>query len=116
PRGLLPALLLSAGPVPSGQTAESSDPAPQPDDRLVTCSALRAAWPAEPPFAPRAAVIRTLPNELAKRTRDYTGLMPPYLTREAVQYLIARGIEHLIVDLPSIDRAHDEGRLTAHRL
>jgi len=26
------------------------------------------------------------------------------------------GIEHLVVDLPSIDRAHDEGRLTAHRL
>jgi hypothetical protein len=30
--------------------------------------------------------------------------------------LIERGIEHLVVDLPSIDRSHDEGRLTAHRI
>ena len=60
-------------------------------------------------------MIRTLPNEPAKRTRDYTETTPPYLTREAAQYLVERGIEHLVVDLPSIDRAHDEGRLTAHR-
>lgn len=116
PRDLLPALLLSVKPVASGETPESSDPRPQPDDHLVTRSALLAAWPAEPSFAPRALVIRTLPNEPAKRTRDYTDKTPPYLTREAAQYLAERGIEHLIVDLPSIDRAHDEGRLTAHRL
>ena len=116
PRDLLPALLLSAEPVPSGQTAESSDPRPQTADRLVTRDALQAAWPAELPFTPRAIVIRTLPNEPAKRARDYTGTTPPYLTREAAQHLVERGIEHLVVDLPSIDRAHDEGRLTAHRL
>jgi arylformamidase len=116
PRVLLPALLLSAKPVASARTRETSDPAPLADDRLVTRSALQAGWPAEPPFAPRAVAIRTLPNEPAKRVRDYTGMTPPYLTREAAQYLVERGIEHLVVDLPSIDRAHDEGRLTAHRL
>jgi len=116
PRGLLPTLLLSVKPITSGQTSESSDPAPHPDDRLVTRGALQAAWPTGLAFPPRALVIRTLPNEPAKRTRDYTDVTPPYLTREAAQYLVARGIEHLIVDLPSIDRAHDEGRLTAHRL
>ncbi len=116
PRSVLPALLLSAQPMMSGQTPESSDPAPHADDRLVTRSALQAGWPTELPFSPRALVIRTLPNEPAKRTRDYTDMTPPYLTREAAQYLLERDIEHLIVDLPSIDRAHDEGRLTAHRL
>lgn len=116
PRGLLPALLLTVGTVPPGQTPESSDPRPQQDDRLVTRGALQAAWPGEPPLVPRALVVRTLPNEPAKRARDYTGLTPPYFTREAAQYLVDRGIEHLVVDLPSIDRAHDEGRLTAHRV
>lgn len=116
PRGLVPALLLSVTPVASGDTRESTDPEPQARDRLVTGSALRAGWPASLPFAPQGLVIRTLPNEPAKRARDYTGMTPPYLTREAVQYLVERGIEHLVVDLPSIDRAHDEGRLTAHRL
>lgn len=116
PRSLVPALLLSAKPVASGRTPESSDPPPHRDDLLVTREALRAGWPNEPPFAPRALVIRTLPNDSGKRTRDYTDTTPPYLTREAAQYIVERGIEHLIVDLPSIDRAHDEGRLTAHRL
>ena len=125
PREPLPALLLSLKPVPCNETRESSDPRPQPNDRLVTRAALQAQWPeeqpigtraAELPFAPRAMVIRTLPNEPAKGTRDYTDTAPPYLTREAAQLLVERGIEHLVVDLPSIDRSHDEGRLTAHRL
>ena len=116
PRELLPALLLSAEPIRSGRTSESSDPAPLADDSLVTRGALQAGWPTELPFTPRALVIRTLPNASDKRTRDYSDTTPPYLTREAAQYLVARDIEHLIVDLPSIDRAHDEGRLTAHRI
>ena len=30
--------------------------------------------------------------------------------------LIARGIEHVLVDIPSLDKMHDEGRLTNHHL
>jgi len=116
PRGLLPALLLSVRPVLASRTLESSDPPPHPEDGLLTHDALRALWPAQLPLDPRALVVRTLPNEPDKRARDYTDLTPAYLTREAARYLIERGIEHLVVDLPSIDRAHDEGRLTAHRL
>ena len=112
----LPALLLSVTAVPARQTPEGSDPPPQPDDRLLTREALRALWPPQPPFAPRALVIRTLPNEPAKRTRDYTSGTAAYLTREAAQYLVGRGIEHLVVDLPSLDRTHDQGRLSAHRV
>lgn len=116
PHGLIPALLLSVMPVTSRETRESTDPEPHSEDRLVTRGALRDSWPASLPFAPLALVIRTLPNEPAKRARDYTDMTPPYLTREAAQYLVERGIEHLVVDLPSIDRTHDEGRLTAHRV
>ena len=68
------------------------------------------------PFQPRAIVIRTLPNDTDKQRRDYTNTTPPYLSREAAEFLVARGIEHLVVDLPSIDRSHDEGHLTAHRV
>ena len=59
--------------------------------------------------------MRTLPNPTNKRTRDYRGHPPPYLSREAAQLLVERGIEHLVIDVPSLDRAHDEGRLSAHR-
>jgi len=116
PRGLLPALLLSVLPLPWGESGETTNPVPQPEDRLVTRAALRAAWPVKLPFAPQALVIRTLPNTPAKRVRDYSDMTPPYLTSEAALHLVQRRIEHLVVDLPSIDRARDEGRLTAHRL
>ena len=116
PHGLIPALLLSVMPVNLRETLESTDPKPQPQDRLVTSRALRASCQGTLPFTPRALVIRTLPNGPAKRALDYTDMTPPYLTREAAQYLVETGIEHLIIDLPSIDRTHDEGLLTAHRL
>jgi len=78
--------------------------------------ALEQAWPLSVPFVPHAAVIRTLPNHPEKRARDYTAQTPPYLSQQAAMLLVSRGILHLVVDVPSIDRAHDEGRLTAHRL
>jgi arylformamidase len=115
PPGLVPALLLSVKPQTVSGT-ESTEPPPQPGDRLITARALERSWPRETPFAARALVVRTLPNDPGKRTRDYTGQSPPYLSREAAQLLVARGIAHLIVDTPSIDRTHDEGRLIAHRV
>ncbi len=116
PPGLVPALLVSVTPVPGAECDERSLPPPQPRDLLVTRAALARALPAALPFAARALVIRTLPNTPDKRVRDYTGQTPPYLTQEAAEWLVERGIMHLVVDLPSIDRAQDEGRLTAHRI
>lgn len=116
PPGLLPAVLVSVEPAEAPQSGESSDPTPQAGDLLVTAHALQARWPGEAPFQPRALIVRTLPNGVDKKQRDYTDLTPPYLSREAARWLVEREIEHLVVDLPSIDRAHDEGRLTAHRV
>ena len=116
PAGLLPALLLSVGAEPAPAAGEDSEPPPQPGDRLITARALERAWPAAAPFEPQALLVRTLPNSRGKLTHDYSGETPPYLTRQAAQLLVRRGIWHLIVDVPSIDRAHDEGRLTAHRI
>jgi arylformamidase len=114
PTGFVPAVLLSVAPEAPGE--EGSEPAPHPGDRLITRRALERAWPASAPFVPRAVVIRTLPNDPEKRARDYTGQTPPYLSQEAAALLVSRAVLHLVVDVPSVDRAHDEGRLTAHRL
>jgi arylformamidase len=114
PRGFMPALLLSVAPEPPA--GEDSEPLPQAGDELITQRALERAWPASAPWAPCALIIRTLPNTEEKRVRDYTAQTPPYLSQQAAGLLVSRGILHLIVDVPSIDRAHDEGRLTAHRI
>ena len=114
PRGFVPALLLSV--VPEAPAGEDSEPLPLAGDQLITQRALERAWPARVPFVPRALIIRTLPNSEAKRVCDYTALIPPYLSQQAAARLVSRGILHLVVDVPSIDRTHDEGRLTAHRI
>jgi hypothetical protein len=115
PAGLVPALLASVTPHSAAGGLEGSDPAPAPGDLLLTRRALEQAWP-RAPFEARALVLRTLPNGADKMSRDYSGTSAPYLSREAAQLLVERGILHLVVDLPSLDREHDGGRLTAHRV
>lgn len=63
----------------------------------------------------QAFIIRTLPNSRDKLTRDYGASPPPHLTEQAVMLLVDAGVEHLLVDLPSLDPVHDQGRLAAHR-
>ena len=59
-------------------------------------------------------MIRTLPNSEEKKTRQYSGTNPAYMTAEAALYLREAGIKHLLLDVPSIDREDDGGKLSAH--
>jgi len=115
--GLALALLVSLQPVPAGAAAEDSDPPPAADDLLVTARALAEATARHPGPAPQALVLRTLPNPSTRLHRRYEGPAPaPYLSRQAAQWMVEQGILHLVLDLPSADRADDHGRLTAHRV
>ena len=62
-----------------------------------------------------ALIIRTMPNDDLKRRTQYSGSNPPYLHHEAVRYLVECGVQHLLLDLPSVDRETDGGALLAHR-
>jgi kynurenine formamidase len=64
---------------------------------------------------PEAIVIRTLPNLQAKKSTNYSKTNPPYLAEEAATYIREIGIQHLLIDLPSVDREEDEGKLLAHK-
>jgi arylformamidase len=110
------ALLITIEPVRAAATTETSDPAPQPHDMVITQAALDAAIAKAPIRTFAALAIRTLPNANAKQSRNYDAEPAPFFTAEAMRYIVARGVQHLIVDLPSLDRANDAGRLTAHRI
>jgi arylformamidase len=62
-----------------------------------------------------ALVIRTMPNDNWKVKTNYSGANPPYLHHEAMAYIVACGVEHLLIDLPSVDREEDGGALLAHK-
>lgn len=61
-----------------------------------------------------AIVIRTIPNTKEKLSQHYSHTNPPYLLEEAAIYLKEKGIKHLLIDLPSVDKESDEGKLLAH--
>ena len=61
-------------------------------------------------------IIRTLPNDASKRTREYEATIPPFFSTEAMRFIVELGVRHLLVDLPSIDRLYDNGKLLNHRL
>ncbi|MEO5788690.1 cyclase family protein [Gelidibacter sp.] len=64
---------------------------------------------------PEALVVRTLPNTKSKKNRHYSETNWTYLTEEAMVFIRERGILHVLIDLPSVDREHDGGKLLAHK-
>jgi hypothetical protein len=63
---------------------------------------------------PDCMIIRFKPNDESKKYRDYSDIIPPYFTSEAINLLNSYGFEHLMTDLPSIDRTSDGGVLDNH--
>lgn len=63
----------------------------------------------------QALIIRTLPNSAEKLTQNYSGTNPAYFTQEAMQQIVDHGVQHLITDLPSVDKEQDGGKLAAHK-
>lgn len=64
--------------------------------------------------AVEALIIRTLPNEKSKCTRNYSDTNPPYLSVECLNIIDKIGVKHLLVDLPSVDKEDDGGELSFH--
>lgn len=62
-----------------------------------------------------ALIIRTLPNYIEKRSRKYSNTNWPYLEESAARYIRECGVKHLLLDLPSVDKEKDEGKLLAHK-
>lgn len=63
---------------------------------------------------PEAVIIRTLSNPTAKLTTNYSNTNPPYVEAEALTFLVQRGVDHLLLDMPSVDKEVDGGKLAAH--
>ena len=81
------------------------------EDKIVRLSQIKEIGIIE---GVKALVIRTLPNNDNKNRANYTNSNPPFLEVGLAEYLIGVGIEHLLVDLPSVDQERDGGALAFH--
>jgi len=103
---LIPAVLVSVEP-------EKYDT----DDSVITRASLQAAIADKSIRAPTALVVRTLPNDTSKLSRVYDEKnTPPFFSEDAMKLIVERGFKHLLVDLPSVDRLFDNGKLANHRI
>ncbi len=115
--GLLPARLLTVTPEPAGACAEIDPPPCESGDLIISRRSLAGLLAGSDDGDLPALVLRTQPNDRSKRARDYgTGTAPAYLSCAAARLLVSCSVRHLIVDLPSVDRSEDGGRLAAHRI
>jgi len=80
-------------------------------DKIITWEQIRSALQNE---NNQAIVIRTLPNYSEKLSKQYSDTNPAFIEAKAMTELIALGIEHFLVDLPSVDKEMDDGVLAAH--
>ncbi len=114
---LLPARLVTLGTTRAQDSDETSTPEPQVGDMLLTRVALDAALSHTSNSTVSALIVRTQPNDIDKRKKRYgPGCEPPFFTAEAMHAIVDMGIRHLLVDTPTLDRMHDGGHLTAHRI
>ncbi len=62
-----------------------------------------------------ALIIRSHPNTIDKKNKNYSGQNPCYLSAELCEKIRLMGYKHLLIDLPSVDREEDAGALAAHK-
>ena len=90
----------------------SVQPDLQNDDLVITKIQIKNALNGN---SPEAIIIRTLPNNSEKLSKKYSNTNPPYLSEDAAIFIRESGIQHLLIDLPSVDKEHDQGKLVAHK-
>jgi len=86
-------------------------PEKQGDDFVITKNQIKTVLQSNQ----KALIIRSLPNKGEKRNKQYSHTNWPYLSEEAAIYIREIGVDHLLIDLPSVDKEKDEGKLLAHK-
>jgi arylformamidase len=112
----VPASVVTIQPVRAGYSPDTYDPAFGPVDLIISSDSITNAFSQIDPDFFEAVIIRTMLNDDSKKSRKYVSEPPPFFSIEAMRIIAGSAINHLIVDIPSVDRAFDEGKLTIHHM
>ncbi len=113
---LFPATLRSVEPVTASESQDTYSVELNEKDKLITKDSLEKALEKVDAHWFEGLIIRTLPNDESKKTRRYMENLPPFFSTEAMNFIHAKNVKHLFVDVPSIDRTFDAGKLSNHRI
>ena len=113
---LISATLISVDPVNAVDSSNSCRHEKDEADMLITSEAVTKAIGDPSKNFCEALIVRTMPNDRSKMSRQYMEQPPPYFSIEAMQLIKNLKVRHLLVDLPSVDRTFDEGKMTTHHL
>ena len=110
---MIPSTLISVTPK---NTTENYTPELNAEDLVITKQELENKLKGMAPEFLKGLIIRTLPNSESKKSRDYMKEAPSFFSIDAMEYIVSLGVEHLLVDTPSVDRLLDDGHLSAHNI
>ncbi len=110
---MIPSTLVSIAPK---TTTENYTPKLNMEDLVITKEELEIQLKGVNPEFLKGLIIRALPNLESKKSRDYMKKTPSFFSIEAMEFLVSSGVQHLLVDTPSVDRLFDDGHLSAHNI
>ncbi len=112
----IPSVLISVSPEKAFHTKENYIPDKNENDFLITKKILEEKLVNTDRDFLEGMIVRTLPNDVSKKFRQYMNRLPPFFSIEAMEYIANLNVKHLLMDIPSVDRTFDEGKLTAHHI
>ena len=110
---MIPSFLISVTPK---STTENYKPELNSDDIVITKEDLELQLKDINSEFLKGLIVRTLPNLESKKSRDYMKENPSFFSIEAIEYIVSLGVQHLLVDTPSVDRLLDDGHLSSHNI
>ena len=81
------------------------------DDLIINLDAIKKATDG---IVEESIVIRTLPNDDAKLHKNWSESNWPQLDKNAAAWFAEKDVKNLLIDLPSVDREMDGGKLLSH--
>ncbi|HLP88535.1 MAG TPA: cyclase family protein [Nostocaceae cyanobacterium] len=113
--GFIPSTLITVQPQPALAIVDQYLPSKDEEDWMISQQELIEKLKQANPDFLTGLIIRTLPNDDSKKSRNYHNKPPCFLSLEAIDYIVSLEVKHLLVDIPSIDRTYDQGYLSVHR-
>ncbi|HAP71209.1 MAG TPA: metal-dependent hydrolase, partial [Cryomorphaceae bacterium] len=86
-----------------------------PSNGVVSLKDFKARWEIIGDSAVTSVIVRTESEPRSVATQAYSNTDWPYLDAAIGTFLREQGVDHLLIDQPSVDREEDGGALACHR-